>query len=210
MTQPENQAEALKAAIRAAKLALFVIRKQGVMPNSSWESGFNSDLATAEAALAALPEAPAVPVGESLDSQIDRLANFIMAEVPFEPSQSEGAVDTAIRWMRSGLQSSPPVKATAVDGEIDRLRKALIAAGRHVGAGLADDVSTDFLMLVPEEVRLVMERHLAALASQAAGEGEAVAWARKPLVTEELAMRMAAKEVGDIRQLVDVSSQHRT
>lgn len=44
----------LEAAIRAAKLALFVIRKQGVMPNSSWESGFNSDLKAAEDALAAL------------------------------------------------------------------------------------------------------------------------------------------------------------
>jgi hypothetical protein len=40
----------LSAAIRAAKLALFVIRKQGVMPNSSWESGFEKDLAIAEAA----------------------------------------------------------------------------------------------------------------------------------------------------------------
>ena len=27
----------------------------------------------------------------------DRLANFIMAEVPGEPSESEGAVDCAIR-----------------------------------------------------------------------------------------------------------------
>jgi hypothetical protein len=44
----------LEAAIRAAKLALFVIRKQGVMPNSSWESGFNRDLKKAEDALAAL------------------------------------------------------------------------------------------------------------------------------------------------------------
>lgn len=41
----------LEAAIRAAKLALFVIKKQGVMPNSSWETGFESDLKTAEAAL---------------------------------------------------------------------------------------------------------------------------------------------------------------
>lgn len=44
----------LEAAIRAAKLALFVIRKQGVMPNSSWESGFESDKKMAEDALAAL------------------------------------------------------------------------------------------------------------------------------------------------------------
>lgn len=46
----ERLREGLDAAIRCAKLALFVIRKQGIMPNSSWESGFNSDLAVAERA----------------------------------------------------------------------------------------------------------------------------------------------------------------
>jgi hypothetical protein len=51
----ERAKEGLQAAIRAAELALFVIRKQGVMPNSSWESGFNSDLNTARKSLAALP-----------------------------------------------------------------------------------------------------------------------------------------------------------
>ena len=35
--------------------------------------------------------------------QIDKLANFIMAEIPNEPSRSEGAVDTAIRWMKDQL-----------------------------------------------------------------------------------------------------------
>jgi hypothetical protein len=40
----------LDAAIRCAELALFVIRKQGVMPNSSWESGFNGDLRMAKMA----------------------------------------------------------------------------------------------------------------------------------------------------------------
>lgn len=40
----------LDAAIRAANLALFVIRKQGIMPNSSWQAGFEKDLATATAA----------------------------------------------------------------------------------------------------------------------------------------------------------------
>lgn len=52
---PLADREALEAAVRAAKLALFVIRKQGIMPNASWENGFNKDLATAEAALAAQP-----------------------------------------------------------------------------------------------------------------------------------------------------------
>ena len=38
-----------------------------------------------------------------LDEQIGRLAQFIMDEVPGEPSRSEGAVDCAIRWMRARL-----------------------------------------------------------------------------------------------------------
>ncbi len=38
-----------------------------------------------------------------LDSEIRRLADFICAEVPGEPSQNQGAVDTAIRWMRARL-----------------------------------------------------------------------------------------------------------
>lgn len=37
---------------------------------------------------------------ESAESQIGRLATFIMEEVPGEPSRSEGAVDTAIRVIR--------------------------------------------------------------------------------------------------------------
>jgi hypothetical protein len=52
MSDADQMREGLEAAVRAAKLALFVIRKQGVMPNSSWESGLNGDLKTAEDALA--------------------------------------------------------------------------------------------------------------------------------------------------------------
>lgn len=35
--------------------------------------------------------------------QIDKLAKFILEEVDGEPSQSESAVDTAIRIIREGL-----------------------------------------------------------------------------------------------------------
>ena len=42
---------ALKCGIRAAKLALFVINKNNVMPNHSWETGFKDDLAEACAGL---------------------------------------------------------------------------------------------------------------------------------------------------------------
>ena len=36
----------------------------------------------------------------TLQEQIDKLAKFILEEVPSEPSQDEGAVDTAIRIIR--------------------------------------------------------------------------------------------------------------
>lgn len=50
----EEIRDGLKAAIRAAKLAIFTINKQGVMPNCSWRCGFEKDLATAESVLSAL------------------------------------------------------------------------------------------------------------------------------------------------------------
>lgn len=42
------------------------------------------------------------------------------------------------------------------DAEIKRLRAALIACARNVGAYISDSVSTDFLMEVPKEVELVI------------------------------------------------------
>jgi hypothetical protein len=50
---------------------------------------------------------------ETLDSQIDRLAAFIIAEVPGEPSQTEGVVDTAIRLLRALAPGRPDSPAAA-------------------------------------------------------------------------------------------------
>lgn len=36
----------------------------------------------------------------SAESEIEKLANYIMAEIPYEPSQSDGAGGTAIRTMK--------------------------------------------------------------------------------------------------------------
>jgi hypothetical protein len=52
----ERLLEGFAAAIRAAELAIFVIRKQGIMPNDSWKAGFEKDMATAKAALGRKPE----------------------------------------------------------------------------------------------------------------------------------------------------------
>ncbi len=48
-----------------------------------------------------LTEAEGGAVKDPLSDQVDRLAKFIMAEVPGEPSESEGAVDCAIRLLRN-------------------------------------------------------------------------------------------------------------
>lgn len=44
---------------------------------------------------------------EPLAEQVDRLARFIMERVPGEPSQSQGAIDTAIRVIASLLEDCP-------------------------------------------------------------------------------------------------------
>jgi mannose-6-phosphate isomerase-like protein (cupin superfamily) len=56
---------------------------------------------------------------ESIESQIDRLANVIMHEIDGEPSASEGAVDTAIRLLRRGGRES-------IESQIDRLANVIM------------------------------------------------------------------------------------
>ena len=46
---------------------------------------------------------PEIVQAETAEQQINRLALFIMEEVPGEPSRSEGAVDVAIRLIRATL-----------------------------------------------------------------------------------------------------------
>ena len=45
----------------------------------------------------------------SMKKQINKLANFIMKEIPGETSQSEGAVDTAIRLLRNVYVAPPDI-----------------------------------------------------------------------------------------------------
>lgn len=40
-------------------------------------------------------------MAKSYRAQIDRLATYIMENIPGEPSQSQGAIDTAIRLLQS-------------------------------------------------------------------------------------------------------------
>jgi len=76
-----------------------------------------------------------------LQKQIDELASFIMAEVPGEPSRSEGAVATAIRIMRKQK------------AEIESLRGAFRASEKVV-----DELRANVEKLLNE--REVLEREL--------------------------------------------------
>lgn len=69
---------------------------------------------------------------ESLESQVERLANFIMQNIPGEPSQSQGAVDTAIRLL-TALQS----EKEAAERERDELRAALVLAVKTIESMVA-------------------------------------------------------------------------
>ena len=89
------------------------------------------------AALEAQDEKP-----DGLDDQIDRLAKFIMAEIPGEPSQSQGAVDTAIRIM-ADLNSR-----LAAAEQADREADSIIAA---------DVVTIRQLQQAVEEAREIIE-----------------------------------------------------
>jgi hypothetical protein len=57
-----------------------------------------------------------------------------------------------------GAAKASPAKPAAANAEIARLRDALIRCGRMAGAILSDDVSTEFLMLVPAEVEARIKR----------------------------------------------------
>ena len=50
-------------------------------------------------------------MNKTLESQLERLSNFILNEIPGEPSQNEGAIDTAIRIMKEQEKVTRPSEA---------------------------------------------------------------------------------------------------
>jgi hypothetical protein len=67
---------------------------------------------------------------EQVDAQIKALADWIMSNVPGEPSQSEGAVDTAIRVMAKVTELKTELLETHADLEASRAREQ-IAQGQR-------------------------------------------------------------------------------
>ena len=63
----------------------------------------------------------------NLDGQIDRLANYIMHKVDGEPSENQGAVDTAIRIMKTQTAQLAAAKA-----ELARKDAALVLAANRL------------------------------------------------------------------------------
>ena len=65
-------------------------------------------------------------LGEQALAQVNELANFIMLEIPNEPSQDGGAVETAIRIMKE--------QHTVIDeykGMLDMIQKLVEGKGRR-------------------------------------------------------------------------------
>ena len=75
-------------------------------------------------------------MSETLESQVDRLAKFILAEIDGEPSQSEGAVDTAIRLLRERKHIIPGADAVVT-------KESLLAAAHAYEEAHRDAVDTD-------------------------------------------------------------------
>jgi len=93
-----------------------------------------------------------------LRANSDRLAKYIMENVPGEPSESEGAVDCAIRIMRNlatGLAT--------VGRERDGLRRDLqeIAAGLGVGCADGEEAKRRIIAIGVERDAVVRERDAA-------------------------------------------------
>lgn len=115
--------------------------------------------------------------------QIDQLANFIMAEVPGEPSQSEGAVDTAIRWMRCALADQ---------------------AAQHPGLAVLEQIAPKWLIDCPCGGVKIARAALAAVTPVAKEEHNESASALNgpsdvnPMTTTDAATRLAGVRVPQI------------
>ncbi len=113
--------------------------------------------------------------GEGLVSQVDRLAAYIMENVPGEPSQNQGAVDTAIRVMRDLLAiNRSPVEA------VHRERATIEGLRVDVNAAIVD--RDDRVAVETARVR-VLRRDVDKLREQLTGAHDALAGVQVALTT---------------------------
>lgn len=92
---------------------------------------------------------------EELERQIDRLANFIMHKIEGEPSQSQGAVDTAIRIMGDQAREVEGLRAKLAEQARDALAADAQAMEREEGlrAEVADLKSSVIAFAGPAAVQ---------------------------------------------------------
>jgi hypothetical protein len=109
---------------------------------------------------------------EMLDSQIDRLANVIMYEIPGEPSQNEGACDTAIRIMRTQKARIRELEAQAALAEAVLARRAMEKALEDWLDSEQPDAGGKTYALLSREVRNARALEDAALDAALAARGE--------------------------------------
>ena len=92
-------------------------------------------------------------------------------------SQVLGVTPQEARLIAAALRRPTP------SPDVAKLREALMRCGRAAGAFLADDVSTEFLLLVPSEVEIRLASQDAPSAPPSDEVERIVAWLRSPTKT---------------------------
>ena len=111
---------------------------------------------------------------EKLRSQVKRLANFIMANVPGEPSKSEGAIDTAIRIIKERALPGPDPRP----GDVVRLKSGggemtvlgILSGGQVEVCGMGSFERGVFRALIPTVALSVVEKKKTQIALDAGFE----------------------------------------
>jgi hypothetical protein len=135
---------------------------------------------------------------EMLTAEIDRLARYIMDEVPGEPSQSQGAVDTIIRVHRALLAERETLRAELRVSGAWKLREYLDAATQRE-IGLHERIETE----AREYTRLV--EHATDRADRLAAENAALTAAlqrARDVLDDETLIELNWKEAGRVGSLL--------
>lgn len=80
-----------------------------------------------------------------LQSQIEQLGAFIMATIPGEPSQSQGAVDTAIRVLgeESRLRAQAEAQLREANGTMERMARKLDEQAVQIASLRGEDIPVE-------------------------------------------------------------------
>ncbi len=118
-TKTKNQRENLKLLNRAQRMAQLELRWLRAAIREGGPMDWMRLMEQARQSLWSIFRAEQAEDKNSPQSQINKLATFILAEVPGEPSRSEGALDTIIRWVKNvkNIHGPDPLQ---YDGVLER------------------------------------------------------------------------------------------